>query len=87
MIFVILWNLRRLKYSCRFVICDFTQPVVRFPGFSMVFTGFSIGSMTFGYDRSSFYNCIEKKGKFKILGAYRIWYCCVVGIRDRSKCL
>ena len=32
----------------------------------MVSTGFSMGSMTFGYVRSSVFTCIEKKGKFKI---------------------
>ena len=32
----------------------------------MVSTGFSIDSMTFGYVRSSFFNCIENKGKFNI---------------------
>ena len=40
--------------------------MVRFPGCSLVSTGFSMGSMTFGYDRSSFFNCIEKKEKSKI---------------------
>ena len=40
--------------------------MVRFPGCSIVTTGFSMGSMTFGYVRSSFFNCIKKNGKFRI---------------------
>ena len=47
-------------------VCEFTQILVRLLGCSMVSTGFSMDSMTFVYLRSSFFNCIEKKGKFRI---------------------
>ena len=63
-------------------ICDFTQILVLFPGCSVISTGFSKGSMTFRYVRSSLLNCIEKKGSSGFLDEYRVWYCFVVGIRD-----
>ena len=45
-------------------VCYFTQIVVLSPGCSIFSSRFSIGSITFGFVRSSFLNCTEKKGKF-----------------------
>ena len=44
----------------------FNKIVVRLPRCSTVFTVFSMGSILFGYVRSSFFNCFGKNGKFRI---------------------
>ena len=68
-VFITLWKWRGLNFACCIVInvfCNIAQTVVLLADWSLASTEFAKGSIKFEFVRSSFFNCIEKKGKIRI---------------------
>ena len=70
--FVLTEVLDRSKDLYRFLevvkveLCRYLCKIVNLPDCSIVSIGFSMGSITIAYIRSSFFNCIDKKDKIRI---------------------
>ena len=71
-----------LRYKCKSVVWP---KLCFFLSWSVVSIGFSMGSITLEYVRSSFFQCIEKEVKLRITWRMLSMYCCVVRIGDDPK--